>query len=142
MTDTIIAPTTLPDTAAAREVVAMMDTLYASWTARERDAANAFLSADARIVLWGTSADESIERQEDADLGPWLAQCPPWTRIAPTRRSMGVQGDLAWVADDARGDWDDGAGRTGFSIFRITCVWQREDGAWRCIHSHFSEHNA
>ena len=68
MTETLIAPMTVPDTAASREVAAMMDTLYASWTARDRDAANAFLSADARIVLWGTSANESIERPEDADL--------------------------------------------------------------------------
>ncbi len=137
MADTAVAPVATPNADATRAVEAVMAEMYAGWTARNPVVPNALLSKDARIVLWGTDRGEQIIGQAKADLSPWLALCPPWRSIVPTRHALAVGDDLAYVVDDAEGTWQDG-GAAHTAHYRVTCVLQREEGGWRLIHTHFS----
>jgi hypothetical protein len=98
---------------------------------------NALLSKDEHIVIWGTDRWERIVGQREADLSRFLAACPPWRSIVPTRRAMVVGGDLAYVADEVEGTWKDG-GERHTEHLRVTCLLRPEVGSWRCIHGHFS----
>ncbi len=137
MIETATTGSAATETEDDRAVAAVLEEMYAAWTARDAARANALLGADERIVLWGTDQWEKIFGQAEVDLSPWIVTCPPWRSIRPTRRAIVVRDDLAYVADDAEGVWEDAGGRHT-AHYRCTCVLQREDGVWRLIHTHFS----
>ena len=43
-----------------------------------------------------------------------------------------VVGDVAWINAEGTGTWDDGAGTVKEMPHRVTAVFRRADGAWKC----------
>lgn len=120
-------------------VEARLAEMYAAWAARDEPRIRRLFSEGPDLKLWGTDAFERIVGRDEADreFRTWIATCPPWVSIAPDHRSIGVVGDLAWVADDVTGRWRAGA-EAGEDHYRCTTVWQRADGEWQVVHANFA----
>jgi ketosteroid isomerase-like protein len=127
---------TAADAAAVEDRLSEM---YAAWTARDELRIRRLFSNGPDLKLWGTDAFERIVGRDEADrlFRTWIATCPPWISIAPDHRSIGVVGDLAWVADDITGRWRAGS-EAGEDHYRCTTVWQRSDGEWYVVHANFA----
>jgi hypothetical protein len=113
--------------------------LYDAWRDRDEAKIRSYFSDRDDLKLWGTDGFERIIGRAEADraFASWIATCPPWTSIAPTHRAMHARDGMAWIADDVTGRWARDA-ETGSEEYRITTVWERENGAWRIVHANFA----
>ena len=138
MTSTAIHATA-DATADIAEVEERQAEMYAAWTARDEPRIRHLFSDRPDLKLWGTDAFERIVGRAEADqlFRTWIATCPPWVSITPVHRSIGVVGDLAWVADDVVGRWR-ARSEAGEDRYRCTTIWQRVHGQWYIVHSNFA----
>jgi hypothetical protein len=113
--------------------------LYDAWQERDEARIRTFFSNRDDLKLWGTDLFERIVGRAAADreFRTWIATCPPWVSIEPTHRAMDVRDGIAWVADDIEGKWVAGA-ESGVDHYRMTTVWQEENGAWRVVHTNLA----
>lgn len=113
--------------------------LYDAWRDRDEATIRSCFSGREDLKLWGTDGFERIIGRAEADreFANWIATCPPWVSIAPTHRVMHARDGMAWIADDVTGRWARGT-ETGSEEYRITTVWERENGAWRIVHANFA----
>lgn len=125
--------------AAAGDVAATVDRMYAAWRDRDEARIRTFFSEAETLVLWGTDRWERIIGRAEADreFRNWIAACPPWVSIEVQRRTIGVRGGLAWVADEVTGRWDRGV-EQGADAYRTTTIWEEHNGGWVLIHCNFA----
>lgn len=127
------ASITLP--AAARAAAAVVDAFHAALRRGDTRAALALLAEDALIFEAG-----GVERGKREYAAHHLGADSEFSRAVPstlTRRSGGVNGNLAWVASEGR---TRGTFR-GSAVDRVTTetmVLRRIAGAWKIAHIHWS----
>lgn len=121
-----------------QEIEARLDAFYAAWQVRDGAGMRALFGSGDRLLVWGATRDERIEGRAEADgeFDRWVDACPPWTSLEVTYREVGVRGGLAWAAEEVAGRWSHEARRkSGAELFRITTVWEKDDG-WKLVHAH------
>jgi ketosteroid isomerase-like protein len=116
---------------------AQLEALYQAWQVRNAPNMRKLFSNDERLLLWGTDRWERIKGRAEADreFDSWIATCPPWTSFEVTHREMEVREGLACVAEEVTGLWSRNT-ESGATYFRITTVWEDEDGEWKIRHAH------
>ena len=62
----------------------------------------------------------------------WMVGLPGSFTIAYDEHRVHVEGEVAWLNAAGTGTWDDGAGSVKQMPHRVTAVFRRVDGAWRC----------
>src|SRR3954451_16961163 len=120
-----------------------MDAAEAGWTAfLELD--EAFAAGDVAAVAEGFTDDPDLTLRRSAAVehavGPdelrsfvtWMAGLPGSFTIDYTEHRVTVDGPVAWVSAAGRATWDDGAGEVKRMPHRVTAVFRRVEGAWRC----------
>ena len=125
--------------AATRRIERDLRRLYDAWQERDEAKIRTFFSTRDDLKLWGTELFERIvgRAEADRDFRTWIATCPSWVSIEPTHRAMDVRNGIAWVADDIEGKWVAG-GESGVDQYRMTTVWEEENGAWRVVHTNLT----
>ena len=131
--------TTPVDAKIRSEVEAVLAEMYAAWTARDAARVVALFANAPDLVLWGSDDWESILGIENArvEFKRWTHSCPPWTGIGPEKRTYHQVGDMAWAADEVRGDWRAGM-RSGFGLYRMTTILERSAAGWKVVHANVS----
>ncbi len=104
----------------------------------------AFAAGDVERVLAAFTTDEDLTLWRSAEaehaVGPtelrafvtWMAGLPGSFTIVYTDHRVTVAGDVAWINAEGNATWDDGAGTVKEMPHRVTAVFRRVDGAWRC----------
>ena len=105
---------------------------------------DAFATGDVEAVVAGfvTDGDLTLWRSAEAEhaVGPeelrrfteWMAGMPGSFTIDYTEHRVRVEGDVAWINAQGDATWDDGAGTVKQMPHRVTAVFRRVDGRWRC----------
>jgi ketosteroid isomerase-like protein len=88
---------------------------------------------DDDLTLWRSAAAEhAVGPEELRRFTEWMAAMPGSFTIAYSEHRVHVEGDVAWVNAEGTGTWDDGAGTVKEMPHRVTAVFRRVDGRWRC----------
>ncbi len=121
-----------------REIEQAIDTMADAYRDRDLDAVMACFASDSDAVLIGTGADEKrvgpdeIRLQVERDWGQTES-----AEMAFSWSSIGSAGEVAWAALD--GTFDVRAGGQAMSLaIRCSLVFEKRDGRWLIVHSHFS----
>ncbi len=107
--------------------------LYAAFNAKDPDAFERCIAADAEAFVVGT-------QRASADRGEWLANFRELVSAGADVR-LAEDGVSAWASGDVAFAFD----RPAFILpggmrlpTRLTAVLRVDDGAWRAMHAHFS----
>jgi ketosteroid isomerase-like protein len=88
---------------------------------------------DPDLTLWRSSeVERAVGPGELRTFTTWMAGLPGSFTIDYDEHRVQVEGDVAWLNAAGIGTWDDGAGTTKQMPHRVTAVFRRVDGAWRC----------
>lgn len=97
------------------------------------DAVMARFVEDPDLTLWRSSeVERAVGPEELREFTTWMAGLPGSFRIEYEEHRVRVEGDVAWLNAAGTGVWDDGAGTRKQMPHRVTAVFRRVDGAWRC----------
>ena len=104
----------------------------------------AFAAGDVEAVVAGFTDDEDLSlwrsALEEHAVGPVelrafvtrMAGLPGSFTIDYETHRVTADGDVAWINAEGTGTWDDGAGTVKQMPHRVTAVFRRVDGSWRC----------
>jgi uncharacterized protein (TIGR02246 family) len=122
----------------AREIEAAIDAMTGAYRSRNLADVMACFAPDSDAVLIGTGGDErrvgpeEIRLQVERDWGQTDA-----AEMAFSWKSIGAAGDVAWAA--LQGAFNVTAGGQALSVpIRCSLVFERRDGRWLIVHSHYS----
>jgi uncharacterized protein (TIGR02246 family) len=122
----------------AREVEGAIEAMVRAYNARNLSDVMACFARDSDAVLYGTGGDEKrvgpdeIRFQVERDWGQAES-----LELAFASRSIGAAGDVAWAALD--GAFNLRAGGQALTLpARVSLVFEKRDGKWLIVHSHFS----
>jgi len=88
---------------------------------------------DPDLTLWRSSeVERAVGPEALRAFTTWMAGLPGSFTIDYDEHRVHVEGDVAWLNAAGTGTWDDGAGSTKQMPHRVTAVFRRVDGAWRC----------
>ncbi|MEP6759237.1 MAG: nuclear transport factor 2 family protein [Actinomycetota bacterium] len=88
---------------------------------------------DPDLTLWRSSeVERAVGPEELRTFTVRMAGLPGSFTIAYDEHRVHVEGDVAWLNAAGAGTWDDGAGTVKRMPHRVTAVFRREGGAWRC----------
>lgn len=88
---------------------------------------------DPDLTLWRSSeVERAVGPEQLRTFSTWMAGLPGSFTIDYDERRVHVEGDVAWLNAAGTGTWDDGAGTTKQMPHRVTAVFRRVDGEWRC----------
>jgi ketosteroid isomerase-like protein len=88
---------------------------------------------DPDLTLWRSSeVERAVGPEELRAFTTWSAGLPGSFTIDYDEHRVHVEGDVAWLNAAGTGTWDDGAGTSKQMPHRVTAVFRRMDGAWRC----------
>ncbi len=105
---------------------------------------DAFARADVEAVMAGFVADDDLtlwrSSQTEQAVGPaelraFLERIAGWSgsfTIAYDEHRVRLEGDVAWLNAQGTATWDDGEGSVKQMPHRVTAVFRRVDGEWRC----------
>jgi ketosteroid isomerase-like protein len=100
---------------------------------RDAEAVLAGFVDDPDLTLWRSSeAEKAVGPVELGMFLTWIFALPGSFTIDYEEHRVRVEGDVAWINAAGTGTWDDGAGTTKQMPHRVTAVFRRVDGAWRC----------
>ena len=103
-----------------------------------------FARGDTEAVIAGFVADDDLtlwrSSQTERAVGPtelrsFLERIAGWSgsfTIAYDEHRVRVEGDVAWLNAEGTATWDDGEGTVKQMPHRVTAVFRRIDGVWRC----------
>jgi uncharacterized protein (TIGR02246 family) len=90
-------------------------------------------TTDDDLTLWRSALEEhAVGPRELRDFAARMAALPGSFTIAYETHRVRVEGDAAWINAEGTATWDDGAGTVKQMPHRVTAVFRRVDGAWRC----------
>jgi uncharacterized protein (TIGR02246 family) len=104
----------------------------------------AFAAGDIERVLAGFTGDEDLtlwrSALEEHAVGPAelrafvtrMAGLPGSFTIHYESARVTAEGDVAWVNAEGTATWDDGAGTVKQMPHRVTAVFRRVEGSWKC----------
>lgn len=97
------------------------------------DAVLAGFVSDPDLTLWRSAeAEHAVGPEELRAFLLWMAGLPGSFSVEYSAHRVRVDGDVAWINAEGIGTWDDGAGTVKEMPHRVTAVFLRRDGAWRC----------
>ena len=115
------------------EVWAAFKALDKAFEDRDTEAVLAGFVDDPDLTLWRSSETEkAVGPAELRTFLTWIFALPGSFTIDYEEHHVRVEGDVAWINAAGTGTWDDGAGTTKQMPHRVTAVFRRVDGAWRC----------
>lgn len=91
-----------------------------------------FVDDDDLTVWRSAEAEHAVGPAELRSFTEWMAQMAGSFTIAYAEHRVHVEGDVAWINAQGTGTWDDGAGTVKEMPHRVTAVFLRRDGRWRC----------
>jgi uncharacterized protein (TIGR02246 family) len=104
-----------------------------AFAAGDVDAVMAGFTDDADLTLWRSALEEhAVGPEELRSFATRMAALPGSFTIAYETHRVTVDGDVAWINAEGTGTWDDGAGTVKEMPHRVTAVFRRVDGSWRC----------
>jgi uncharacterized protein (TIGR02246 family) len=108
-------------------------TLDEAFAAGDIEAIVAGFTDDPDLTLWRSAeAEHAVGPDELREFAGWMAELPGSFTIDYHDHRARVEGDVAWVNAEGTATWDDGAGTVKEMPHRVTAVFRRVDGAWRC----------
>lgn len=117
----------------ADEVWSAFLALDDAFTRGDGEAVLAGFVDDPDLTLWRSSeVERAVGPEELRTFTAWIAGLPGSFTIDYDERRVHVEGDVAWLNAAGTGIWDDGAGTTKQMPHRVTAVFRRVDGEWRC----------
>lgn len=88
---------------------------------------------DPDLTLWRSSeVEQAVGPEELRTFTAWIAGLPGSFTIDYAEHRVRVEGDIAWLNAVGTGTWDDGVGTIKQMPHRVTAVFRRVGGAWRC----------
>ena len=118
---------------AADEVWSAFLALDVAFASGDVETVMAGFVADPDLTLWRSSeAERAVGPDELRTFTVWSAGLPGSFTIDYDEHRVHVEGDVAWLNAAGTGTWDDGAGTTKQMSHRVTAVFRRVDGVWRC----------
>ena len=88
---------------------------------------------DDDLTLWRSALEEhAVGPAELREFVTRMAALPGSFTIRYDAHRVRVDGDVAWINAEGTATWDDGAGTVKEMPHRVTAVFRRMDGAWRC----------
>ena len=115
------------------EVWSAFLTLDDAFARGDVEAVMAGFVADPDLTLWRYSeVERAVGPDELRTFSAWSAGLPGSFTIDYDEHRVHVEGDVAWLNAAGTGTWDDGAGTTKQMPHRVTAVFRRVDGVWRC----------
>jgi ketosteroid isomerase-like protein len=114
-------------------VLAAFDALDGAFARGDVEAIVAAFVHDPDLTLWRSAeAEHAIGPAELRDFAAWAAGLSGVFTIAYDERRVRVVGDVAWINASGTATWDGGAGTIKEMPHRVTAVFLRVDGTWRC----------
>ncbi len=118
---------------ASEEVWAAFLTLDDAFVRGDVEAVMAGFVDDPDLTLWRSSdVERAVGAEELRKFTTWMAGLPGSFTIEYEEHRVRVEGDVAWLNAAGTGVWDDGAGTRKQMPHRVTAVFRRVDGVWRC----------
>jgi ketosteroid isomerase-like protein len=121
-----------------QEIEGAIEAMTLAYRSRKVDDLLACFAPDSDAVLYGTGGDEKrigpeqIRAQVERDWGQTES-----AEMAFSWKSIGAAGNVAWAALD--GAFNLTAGGQALSLpARVSLVFEKRDGQWLIVHSHFS----
>jgi ketosteroid isomerase-like protein len=88
---------------------------------------------DADLTLWRSAeAEHAVGPDELRSFVTWMSGLPGTFSIDYDDRRVRVVDDVAWLNAAGTATWDDGAGNVKQMPHRVTAVFLRVGGSWRC----------
>jgi ketosteroid isomerase-like protein len=88
---------------------------------------------DPDLTLWRSAeAEHAVGPGELRSFVTWMASLPGTFAIDYEEHRVRVEGDVAWINAAGTATWDDGAGTVKQMPHRVTAVFLRVGGRWRC----------
>jgi ketosteroid isomerase-like protein len=104
-----------------------------AFAAGDVDAVVAGFTGDEDLTLWRSALEEhAVGPAELRAFTQRMAGLPGSFTIAYAEHRVRVEGDAAWINAEGTATWDDGAGTVKEMPHRVTAVFRRVGGAWRC----------
>jgi len=114
-------------------VLAAFDALDDAFVRGDVEAVVAGFVKDADLTLWRSAeAEHAVGPAELRAFASWAAGLSGVFTVDYEERRVRVEGDVAWINASGTATWDDGVGTTKQMPHRVTAVFRRVDGAWRC----------
>ena len=108
-----------------------LDEAFVRGDVRGRDLAG-FVD-DADLTLWRSSeVEHAVGPEELRRFATRMAAFRGRSRSTTTSTGCTSRDEVAWLNAAGTGTWDDGAGTVKQMPHRVTAVFRRVDGAWRC----------
>jgi ketosteroid isomerase-like protein len=118
---------------AAEEVWSAFVALDEAFAAGDVEAIAAGFTDDPDLTLWRSAeAEHAVGPTELQAFATWMAGLPGSFTIEYESHRVTVVGDVAWINAEGRATWDDGAGTIKQMPHRVTAVFRRVEGRWRC----------
>jgi uncharacterized protein (TIGR02246 family) len=104
-----------------------------AFAAGDVDGVMAGFTPDGDLTLWRSALEEhAVGPAELRAFVTRMAGLPGSFTIRYESHRVRVEGDVAWINAEGTATWDDGAGTVKEMPHRVTAVFRRVDGAWRC----------
>jgi uncharacterized protein (TIGR02246 family) len=104
-----------------------------AFAAGDVDAVVAGFTEDPDLTLWRSALEEhAVGPEELRTFVTRMASMAGSFAIRYQTHRVRVEGDVAWINAEGTARWDDGAGTVKEMPHRVTAVFRRVDGAWRC----------
>ena len=104
-----------------------------AFAAGDVDAVAKGFTRDDDLTLWRSALEEhAVGPEELRAFATRMASLAGSFTISYEAHRVRVEGDVAWINAEGTATWDDGAGTVKELPHRVTAVFRRVDGAWRC----------
>lgn len=115
------------------EVWAAFMALDEAFAAGDVEAVVAGFTADEELTLWRSALEEhAVGPVELRAFVTQMAGLPGSFTIAYETHRVTADGNVAWINAEGTATWDDGAGTVKEMPHRVTAVFRRVEGSWRC----------
>ena len=115
------------------EVWAAFLALDEAFAAGDVDAVVAGFTGEDDLTLWRSALEEhAVGPDELRAFVTRMSALPGSFTIDYETYRVSLGTDVAWVNAEGTGTWDDGAGTVKGMPHRVTAVFRRMDGSWRC----------
>ncbi len=118
---------------AREEVWGAFLALDEAFAAGDVDAVAAGFTGEDDLTLWRSALEEhAVGPAELRAFVTRMSALPGSFTIDYETHRVSLGTDVAWVNAEGAGTWDDGAGTVKHMPHRVTAVFRRVDGSWKC----------